>query len=202
MAKALPAAPPATSPSRSCGTAERRCPGTLEAGACLTPRQLQLIRETHALLLPLKLEFAAVFFELLRIRDRRLTNFLPEELPRQARLLMQAIGYVLGSLQKLEPLFPAAEEQALRYACSGVKPRHYAIVGAVLIDALDYVLEPGPDDEMRKAWRRAYSLVASEMMKAAYPPKPLSLLKVGIYVAVATWAGAVAAATTFPAFLS
>jgi nitric oxide dioxygenase len=87
----------------------------------------------------------------------------------QGRKLMAMLGTVVGALDRLDQLVPAAQSLAKRHVAYGVQPAHYAPVGEALIDTLAKGLGDEFDIETRASWLTAYGTLSSVMIASAYP---------------------------------
>lgn len=130
----------------------------------MTPRQIDVVVETFALMLKLKPDAGMEFY-------RRLFAIAPEtrvlfksDLYVQSRKLMDMLGTAIGSLHKTASLKQALADLGVRHASYGVKPSHYFLVGDALISTLAAVLGSAFDDEMRIAWMTLYREVSLAML--------------------------------------
>jgi hemoglobin-like flavoprotein len=134
----------------------------------MTPDQTAAIERSFRLLAPIAEPAAAIFYEKLFLLDPSLKSmFHQADLGEQGRKLMQAIGFVVANLRRPEALLPAVAELGRRHGGYGVQPRHYATVGAALLDTLAEGLGPHFTAETRAAWAAAYGLLAETMQAAA-----------------------------------
>ena len=63
---------------------------------------------------------------------------------------------------------PALRELAIRHVDYGVRPEHYAPVGAALIWVMERSLGDDFTDEVRAAWLAVYDALSGLMIEAAY----------------------------------
>ena len=64
---------------------------------------------------------------------------------------------------------PVAQQLAVRHGGYGVKPAHYAVVGAALIDTLAKGLGDAFTTDTRLAWETAYGTLSAVMISASQP---------------------------------
>lgn len=64
------------------------------------------------------------------------------------------------NIDKLETLLPAVQKIGQRHVEVAVKPEHYPIVGANLLQAIKDVLGEAATDEVLAAWEKAYGVIA------------------------------------------
>lgn len=112
---------------------------------------------------------AALFYQRLFAHDPTLRRlFAHVDMTAEERKLMGAIGFVVGSLRKLDLLIPVLESLSAKHIGNGVKPHHYDIVGKALIEALSLRFGKRFTGEVRSAWTQTYQMIARAMKRAAY----------------------------------
>jgi hemoglobin-like flavoprotein len=84
----------------------------------------------------------------------------------QGAKLMAAIGIVVASLDRLEPMLDHIRSLGRRHAGYGVQDAHYVSVGEALLWTLEQGLGAGFTPEVREAWASAYGVLSSTMMDA------------------------------------
>lgn len=151
------------------GWLRQKKPQVPGADAPLSAAEIALVQESFAQVAPISAAAAAMFYDrLFKIAPevRRLFN---ADLAEQGRKLMAMLATVVGALDDLPALVPAAEALARRHAGYGVAPAHYAKVGEALIGTLEQALADAFTPDVRAAWTKAYGLLSDVMIKAAYP---------------------------------
>ena len=133
----------------------------------MTPRQIQLVRETFAAVEPIADTAATIFYRRLFDLDPDLRALFPSDLTAQRRNLMQTLTVVVRNLDRLEGIVPAVEALGRRHAGYRVRADDYETVGAALLDTLEEGLADAFTPEVRVAWTAAYGLLASVMIGAA-----------------------------------
>jgi nitric oxide dioxygenase len=133
----------------------------------MTPRQIQLVRESFAAVEPIADTAATIFYRRLFDLDPDLRALFPSDLTNQRRNLMQTLTVVVRNLDRLEGIVPAVEALGRRHAGYRVRPDDYETVGAALLDTLGEGLGTAFTQEVRAAWAAAYGLLASVMIGAA-----------------------------------
>jgi hemoglobin-like flavoprotein len=134
----------------------------------MTPTQVALVQSSFEKVAPIADAAAALFYE-------RLFEIAPETRPlfkndmkEQRQKLMAALGTVVRSLDRLDSILPAVKALAVNHTRYGVKPQHYAPVGAALLWTLQQGLGDGFTPETEAAWRAAYGLLSETMIAEAY----------------------------------
>jgi hemoglobin-like flavoprotein len=85
---------------------------------------------------------------------------------------------VVKGLSRQEQILPAVEELGRRHSGYGVRPEHYATVGASLLWTLQSGLGEAFTPEVRDAWASAYSLLSSTMQRASAAAETIGLFAV------------------------
>ena len=134
----------------------------------MTPQEISLVQSSFAKVAPISAEAGRMFYG-------RLFNIAPEvrplfrgDLDEQSRKLMQMLATVVGGLNDLDTIVPAAQVLAIRHVAYGVEAAQYEPVGEALIWTLSEGLGDAFDNETEAAWRTAYATLTGVMIEAAY----------------------------------
>lgn len=136
----------------------------------MTPRQILLVRESFAKVVPIKEQAAALFYDRLFAMDPSTRPLFRSDLKGQGAKLMAAIGAVVKSLDRIETMLDEIRALARRHDRYGVQEEHYASVGAALLWTLEQGLGSEFTAEVREAWATAYGLLSSTMVAATAEP--------------------------------
>ncbi|HVJ34020.1 MAG TPA: globin family protein [Terriglobia bacterium] len=109
-------------------------------------------------------EAATLFYQNLFISNPELRPLFKGDLRQQGVRLMQMLDFAIGKLTDLDTLAPVLQKLGQRHGGYGVKPAHYDLVGAALLQTLEQGLGRDFTDETRAAWSTVYGLVARTMM--------------------------------------
>jgi hemoglobin-like flavoprotein len=142
----------------------------------MTPDQIQLIRETFALVAPQADVAAGLFYQRLFALDPSLRPLFRPDLEEQGRKLMQMLGAAVRLLDRPESLVPVLEGLGRRHTDYGVRDEHYDTVGAALLGTLREALGATFTAAACEAWTNLYSLVAATMKQAAAEARDLTLI--------------------------
>lgn len=137
----------------------------------MTPRQIELLRDSWALVRPAPAPVAALFYGRLFQLDPALRALFHGDLEQQGQKLMAALSFVVDGLDDLPQRLPAVQALARRHAGYGVQPGHYDTVGRALLWTLAHGLGTAATDEVLQAWRQAYALLSGVMIEAAWPAR-------------------------------
>lgn len=133
----------------------------------MTPRHIQLLRESFARIEP-QADIAALAFY------RRLFTLAPELRPMfttsielQGRKLMESLRYTVATLENPAALVPMLEGMGRRHLAYGTKDEHYAVVTRALLEMLAEVLDKQFTPETAAAWQEALEFVCATMQRGA-----------------------------------
>jgi hemoglobin-like flavoprotein len=133
----------------------------------MTSTQIQLIRETFALVAPRARVAALVFYQRLFELDPSLRPLFREDIEEQAAKLMQMLAAAVRLLDKPDSLIPVLQELGRRHVRYGVRDEHYDTVGAALLWMLGETLGIEFTAAAGEAWTSLYTVVATTMKHAA-----------------------------------
>ncbi len=134
----------------------------------MTPKQIQLVQDSWAIVLPISDQAAELFYgRLFELEPsyRRLFTTDPQE---QGRKLMQTINVAVNGLPKLDTIVPAVEDLGRRHLDYDVTEEMYDTVGAALLWTLGEGLGDSFTSEVEEAWTETYNALAEVMKSAAY----------------------------------
>ena len=133
----------------------------------LTNRQIDLVQNSFAAVVPITEQAAAEFY-------RKLFELAPDTRPlfrrdmaEQGRKLFLTLATVVDALDRLDRIVPVARELAIRHVKYGAKEQHYSAVGSALIETLRVGLGPVFNGETEQAWVNAYAVLSDTMLAAA-----------------------------------
>src|SRR4051812_25019272 len=138
----------------------------------MTPRQIEIVKQSFARIVPFKDQAAELFYCRLFELDPSLRLMFKSDMTEQKQKLMVAIALVVTNLEKMDNLLPAIRELGQRHKTYGVRNRHYQIVGDALLWTLEIGLGTAWTDELTEAWKTAYGRVAAAMIEGAETPQP------------------------------
>jgi nitric oxide dioxygenase len=134
----------------------------------MTPEQVKLVQDSFSKVAPIADQAALMFYG-------RLFEIAPEVKPlfhgdmaEQRRKLMTALAMIVNNLRDLPPVLPAASALAKKHVGYGVRPEHYASVGAALLWTLEKGLGADWSKPVSDAWFEAYTTLSGYMIDEAY----------------------------------
>jgi hemoglobin-like flavoprotein len=129
-------------------------------------RQIALVQDSFAQIIPLPDEMAAYFYDRLFALAPEVRPLFKGDMAQQGRKLVLTLATIVNGLEKLDRIMPAARELAIRHVRYGVKEKHYDLVGSALLDTLRAKLGSAFDRETEAAWAEAYQLLSTVMIEA------------------------------------
>ena len=134
----------------------------------MTPQQVGEVQASFAKVAPIADQAAALFYGRLFEMAPETRALFSGDMDAQGQKLMAAIATVVNSLGEIDAVVPTVQELAKRHVAYGVRPEHYAVVGAALLWTLEMGLGDGFTPEVGAAWAAAYGALSEVMIAAAY----------------------------------
>ncbi len=134
------------------------------APAALSPRQIELVRDSFAAVIPIRHTAATLFYARLFELAPEVRPLFPRDLDAQGAKLMAVLAAVVRDLDRPEAMRPDIDALALRHVGYGATAAHYPAVGAALIWTMEQGLGARFTDEVRAAWTAAYGLLSGIML--------------------------------------
>jgi hemoglobin-like flavoprotein len=134
----------------------------------MTPKQVALVQDSFAKVALTSDATAVLFYDRLFDIAPQMKAMFPDDMIEQRRKLMATLAAVVKGLGNLEQVLPAASALAKRHVSYGAKARHYPVVGAALLWALEKGLVDGWTPEVADAWSTAYGTLSGYMISEAY----------------------------------
>lgn len=133
----------------------------------MTPHDVELVQTSFAKVTPMAEAAATLFYARLFETAPDIRPLFKGDMKEQGRKLMATLGVVVNGLRNLDAVLPAARALAVKHVAYGVKPQHYAPVGAALVWTLEQGLGPDFTPETKAAWLGAYDALSGTMIEAA-----------------------------------
>jgi hemoglobin-like flavoprotein len=130
--------------------------------------QIDLLESSFQALVPCGEAFVTAFYERLFTRFPHTRAFFAStDMKEQCKKLLGALTLVIQNLRKPEVLTSALTGLGQRHVSYGVRPEHYPIVGAVLLETFADVLGERWTPAYHEAWAEAYGVVCTIMLEGA-----------------------------------
>jgi hemoglobin-like flavoprotein len=133
----------------------------------LSARDIALVRESFARIVPIKDIAADLFYDHLFGVAPHLRAMFPTDMAEQKRKLVAMLGTAVNGLSDLDALVPAVKALGARHVAYGTKPGHYFVVGQALLWTLERGLGETFTPDVKAAWTRVYGLIAATMQAGA-----------------------------------
>jgi len=133
----------------------------------MTPTQIQLVRDSHAQVLPIAREASALFYANLFEADPALRPLFRGDMQEQGRRLFDMIGAGVSLLDRPAQLLPVLRKLGSMHVGYGVQDAHYETVGRVLVKTLSQGLGEAFTPAVEDAWCAFYAIVSGTMREGA-----------------------------------
>lgn len=132
--------------------------------------QIERVTASFAKVVPIREAAAGLFYGRLFEVAPEVKPLFKGDMSEQGKKLMATLAVVVNGLKNLDAILPAVRALAVKHVDYGVRPEHYAKVGAALIWTLEQGLGDDFTPETRAAWIAAYTLLSDTMIAAAHQP--------------------------------
>jgi hemoglobin-like flavoprotein len=129
----------------------------------MTPRQIALVKQTWQVVESQADSVSEFFYARLFELDPTARALFKKDMRAQGRMLTSVITLAVSQLERLDKIVPLVRGLGRKHATYGVQERHYAIVGAALLDTLAAKLKAAFTPEVKEAWTVTYTLLADTM---------------------------------------
>ena len=134
----------------------------------MNAHSVALVQESFEKVAPLGDKVPQIFYDELFTLDPSLRTMFKSDMTEQRKMVFTALGMVVRSLHRPEAIVEPVKALGKRHAGYGVKPAHFPIVGAALLNTLQKGLGDEFTPELRQAWTEAYAALSGMMKEAAY----------------------------------
>ncbi len=135
--------------------------------------QIELLESSFQAIAPRGEAFVTAFYERLFTQFPQTRAFFAStDMKEQRKKLLGALLLVIQNLRKPEVLTSALKGLGQRYVAYGVRPEHYPIVGAVLLETFSDLLGERWTPAYHDAWAQAYEAICAIMLEGANAPTP------------------------------
>jgi len=138
----------------------------------MMPDDMWRVQKSFAVLAPVAEQVAERFYHNLLALDWSLSLLFKGDLSLQGRKFMRMLATIINTPDRF---VPDLQNLARRHVTYGVRPHHYATVGAALLITLEQTLGPGFTPEVRRAWVSMYEYLSGIMKEAAYGSEPVQV---------------------------
>lgn len=133
----------------------------------MTPQQIELVKKTWVMVVPIADKAAELFYGRLFELEPSYRAMFKHDMTEQGKKLMKTINIAVEALDDVEPLVPTLKQMGADHAGYGVVDRDYNVVGAALLWTLEQGLGETFTDEVKNAWAAVYEVLADTMKAGA-----------------------------------
>jgi hemoglobin-like flavoprotein len=134
----------------------------------MTPDEIKLVQQSFSNVVPIADQAATLFYDRLFEIAPQVESMFPADMTGQRKKLITMLAAVIGGLDNLPSILPAASALAKRHLAYGAKVEHYPVVGAALLWTLEQGLGDGWTRDVADAWKAAYGTLSGFMISEAY----------------------------------
>lgn len=132
----------------------------------------KLVQDSFELVKPIAPAAAEIFYTKLFELDPKLKPLFPTKkkgaMAEQGNKLMTMLASAVAGLSALDKLIPVLQDLGKRHVAYKVEKSHYDTVGSALLGTLEAGLGEAFTPEVKEAWTKVYTVMASVMIEAAY----------------------------------
>jgi len=128
---------------------------------------LEALETSFDLVAPRGDELTDEFFSRLFAAEPSAEALFGADLGRQKAMLLAVLVFLRKSLRNLDDIAPTLRRIGACNAVHGATPKHYPIVGEMLIVSMAAIAEEQWKPEYEQAWRAAFTAVAAVMLQGA-----------------------------------
>jgi hemoglobin-like flavoprotein len=140
---------------------------TVDISGPVTPREKRLVQGSWKAVVPISDQAAEIFYAKLFELDATLKPLFKGDMTAQGKKLMQMLTTAVSGLDNLGGIVPAVQALGARHVDYGVKDEDYDTVGTAFIYTLEQGLGDAFTDEVKDAWLKVYTVLATTMKAAA-----------------------------------
>lgn len=129
----------------------------------LNQETIDIVKSTVPVLKTHGVEITTTFYKLLFNSNpevKALFDMSKQESGAQPKALANVVLAAAQNIDNLSVLLPVVNKVAEKHVALNVKPEHYPVVGANLLDAIKVVLGDAATDEIINAWGEAFNVIA------------------------------------------
>ena len=129
----------------------------------LNQKTMDIVKSTVPVLQKHGVEITTTFYKLLFTASpevKSMFDMSKQESGSQPKALANVVLAAAQNIDNLSVLLPVVKKIAEKHVALNVKPEHYPVVGANLLEAIKIVLGDAATDEIINAWGEAFNVIA------------------------------------------
>lgn len=134
----------------------------------MTPRETRLIRESWRNIARDRDAIVVTFYDILFRWKPELRGYFSEDMSEQRRMMAVTLNLAVSHIDRIDTIRESVRDLGRRHARYGARAAYYDLVVEALVRAIAQHAGPaifGP--RVEAAWRRAFALIAEEMLAGA-----------------------------------
>jgi hemoglobin-like flavoprotein len=133
----------------------------------VTPEQIALVRESWRRVAASGMDAAGLFYKRLFALDPSMRGQFRADITSQGKKLLDMMQSIVGGLDDMDALLPAARELGRRHHYYGVRDEDYDTVREAMMWMIAEALHGDFAAPAEEAWRQLYEQLAAAMIEGA-----------------------------------
>lgn len=133
----------------------------------MTPEQRALVQSTVTVVERESEQFSTVLYDRLFALDVSTRRLFPADITQHRTQLVDRLSFFAAAIGDLPTFIDHARRLGARHHRYGVEPEYFELMEDALLDALQSVLGDRFTDDVERAWRRLYRLIAETMLEGS-----------------------------------
>lgn len=143
----------------------------------MTPREVRLIRESWRSIAHERDSIIVTFYDTLFRWKPALRAYFREDMTEQRRMMAVTLNLAVSHVDRIDQIRESVRDLGRRHARYGARAPYYDLVVEALVRAIAH--HAGPEvfnPRVEAAWRRAFALIAEEMLAGAEGREPRAMM--------------------------
>ena len=132
----------------------------------MTTHQIQLVKESWALVEPSGKAAGALFYRHLFEMAPQVRHLFGENLEAQQGKLIRMLQYIVSNIDQLHQIAKEVQDLGRRHYHYHALPHHYELIGSALFKTLQVATKDAWTPEVENAWRTAFNTLRNMMIIA------------------------------------
>ncbi len=133
----------------------------------MTPQEIQLVKRTFEMVLPLADTFALIFYDRFFFLEPEIRSLFRTDMALQREKLITMLALIVRGLDQPENFVEELKQMGLRHASYRVEPEHYLVMIQAIVWSLNESLGEMVTEEVFAAWEKALNIISDIMLEGA-----------------------------------
>ena len=133
----------------------------------MTPEQRTIVQSTVMVVERESDQFSTVLYDRLFALDGEIRTLFPADITQQRTQLVDGLSFFAATIGDLPTFIEDARRLGARHHRYGVGPEYFGLMERALLEALRSVLGDDFTDDVERAWRCLYRLIAETMLEGS-----------------------------------